>query len=126
MITINATGDTTLHTAGKYCTEDILVKVPAGGSSGGSVETCNVTITADSIIRYGATKYVNGTFVTECESGYGEPEITIDNVVKGSCLAVVWNMYSMGSAAHATNCTEMGSAIANMDEMMTTFFEVTG
>lgn len=35
MITINATGDTTLHTAGKYCPEDILVKVPSGGSSGG-------------------------------------------------------------------------------------------
>ena len=33
MITINATGDTTLHTAGKYCAEDILVKVPVG--SGG-------------------------------------------------------------------------------------------
>jgi hypothetical protein len=28
MITINATGDTTLHTAGKYCPEDILVKIP--------------------------------------------------------------------------------------------------
>lgn len=30
MITINATGNTTLHTAGKYCEEDILVKVPGG------------------------------------------------------------------------------------------------
>jgi hypothetical protein len=28
MITIKATGDTTLHTAGKYCEEDILVQVP--------------------------------------------------------------------------------------------------
>lgn len=28
MLTINATGDTTLHTAGKYCEEDILIKVP--------------------------------------------------------------------------------------------------
>ena len=45
MITINATGDTTLHTAGKYCPEDILVKVPSGGGSGsGSVETCTVGI----------------------------------------------------------------------------------
>ena len=32
MITITATGDTTLHTAGKYCKEDILVKVPEGGN----------------------------------------------------------------------------------------------
>ena len=31
MIEIVATGDTTLHTAGKYCQEDILVKVPTGG-----------------------------------------------------------------------------------------------
>jgi hypothetical protein len=30
MIVITATGDTTLHTAGKYCPEDILVKVPEG------------------------------------------------------------------------------------------------
>lgn len=28
MITINATGDTTIRTAGKYCEEDILIKVP--------------------------------------------------------------------------------------------------
>lgn len=40
MITIKATGDTTLHTAGKYCEEDILVKVPVGSSGGGSVEVC--------------------------------------------------------------------------------------
>lgn len=37
MITINATGDTTIHTANKYCSEDILVKIPAGGSSGEKV-----------------------------------------------------------------------------------------
>ena len=48
MITINATGDTTLHTAGKYCSEDILVKIPAGG--GANVETCAVTIK-----RYGGS-----------------------------------------------------------------------
>lgn len=47
MITINATGDTTLHTAGKYCPEDILVKVPAGsgdGSGGASVKTCTLRV----------------------------------------------------------------------------------
>ena len=33
MITITATGDTTLYTAGKYCEEDILVKVPEGGGA---------------------------------------------------------------------------------------------
>ena len=43
MITINATGDTTLHTAGKYCAEDILVKAPAG--SGVNLE--NVVVNYD-------------------------------------------------------------------------------
>ena len=37
MIEITATGDTTLHTAGKYCEEDILVKVPSGGG-GASID----------------------------------------------------------------------------------------
>jgi hypothetical protein len=45
MIEITATGDVTLHTAGKYCAEDILVRVPAS-SGGGSVDTCTVTIDA--------------------------------------------------------------------------------
>jgi hypothetical protein len=64
MITINATGDTTLHTAGKYCPEDILVKVPAGGS-GGSVETCTVTMNVPgyiAVIGYGTyDRYCNGS-----------------------------------------------------------------
>lgn len=33
MITIKATDDTTLHTAGKYCEEDILVQVPEGSAA---------------------------------------------------------------------------------------------
>lgn len=66
MITINATGDTTLHTAGKYCPEDILVKVPAGGSSGGaSVETCTFTFTGESSNYY--PKYIS--YMTINESG---------------------------------------------------------
>ena len=99
--------------------------LPNAGSGSGSVETCTVTITTDSITRYSVTKYVNGAFVTECEKGYGEPEITIDNVVKGSSLAVIW-VYHMMSDAHATNCTNMGSFSADMDGIVVTFFEVTG
>ena len=38
MITIKATGDTTIYTAGKYCEEDILVKVPEGGGGGNGNE----------------------------------------------------------------------------------------
>lgn len=69
MIEINATGDTTLHTAGKYCAEDILVKVPAGGSTGGSggsggtsVETCTVELNSelDLIMVAGTTITSNG------------------------------------------------------------------
>lgn len=33
MIEIKATGDTTIHTAGKYCEEDILVIVPNSSTS---------------------------------------------------------------------------------------------
>ena len=46
MITINATGDTTLHTAGKYCTEDILVKVPASGGETNNISIVYVRTTA--------------------------------------------------------------------------------
>lgn len=55
MITINATGDTTIHTANKYCPEDILVKVPAGGSGGGSSSIELVQIAID-----------DGSFRTGC------------------------------------------------------------
>lgn len=48
MITINATGDTTLHTAGKYCPEDILVKVPEGGSGGEKVVRGTIQMTEGS------------------------------------------------------------------------------
>ena len=69
MITINATGDTTLHTAGKYCAEDILVKVPAGGSGSGgaSVETCSldVHVGAGSYPTYTYTAYENGEIVAK-------------------------------------------------------------
>jgi hypothetical protein len=66
MIEITATGDVTLHTAGKYCAEDILVRVPAGGSGGGSVETCTVTMNLPgemAVIGYGTyDRYYNGSF----------------------------------------------------------------
>lgn len=71
MIEIQATGDTTLHTAGQYVEEDILVKVPAGsgGSSGGaSIETCTVTmvISNDDMPCTGCVQYTtieNGIIV---------------------------------------------------------------
>ena len=113
MITINATGDTTLHTAGKYCAEDILVKVPAGGSSGGaSVDTCTVV----SNISYSpitVTKYENGSYVP----AYTERSVnnvchgTITNVVCGSTITIDYdNAYSI-TADGAEIITVTGSCL---------------
>lgn len=49
MITIKATGDTTIHTAGKYCPEDILVKVPEA-SSGVEQATPVISINTSGLI----------------------------------------------------------------------------
>jgi hypothetical protein len=70
MITINATGDTTLHTAGKYCSEDILVKVPAGGSGGGSVEICTV----NAVLK-------DGWFQLYAYTAYENNEVVVKSVV---------------------------------------------
>jgi hypothetical protein len=65
MITIKATGDTTLYTAGKYCEEDILVKVPEG-SGGESTPTQEKTINI--------TK--NGTTEITPDDGYALSKVT--------------------------------------------------
>lgn len=95
MITINATGDTTLHTAGKYCAEDILVKVPAGGSSGGaSVETCTVRLicTRRRIRGYTYTKVADGVISME-NTGYTDRsnalDVTLTDVLCGSFISVI-------------------------------------
>ena len=77
MIVINATGDTTLHTAGKYCAEDILVKVPAGSGSGGNtVEKCTVTFDLINTMDFPYARWVEGDSVMEVEIP-GTPSITI-------------------------------------------------
>lgn len=94
MITINATGDTTLHTAGKYCPEDILVKVPAGG---GSVETSTVTIeNIDGLsMHIVATVVENGVETFYISSGSYDDQrscereiCTINNVKRESLIVV--------------------------------------
>lgn len=99
MITINATGDTTLHTAGKYCPEDILVKVPAGGSGGGgaSLETCTVTINpvADMMLSpvppnytgIVCTVYREGVITSHVDIVTRSTSTTISDVVRGSALS---------------------------------------
>lgn len=94
-----------------------------GGSGGASVETCTVTITTTRAIRfYGVTKYVDGALVCEADYGYGEQELTIDNVVKGSCLTVI----CLGAYAdvNATNCTLKKYIISDIEESVTSFYMV--
>ena len=43
---INATGDVTLHTAGKYCEEDILVRVPSV-----TYETWTITLADGTVVE---------------------------------------------------------------------------
>lgn len=83
MLTINATGDTTLHTAGKYCPEDILVKVPAGGSGGGSVETCTVkAIKVNSATDTNGERLCSFATFTAFDNDTFQAK-TIDNTVDG-------------------------------------------
>lgn len=96
--TVNATGDTTLHTAGKYCEEDILVKVPeagGGGGGGSSVETCTVTYYSDQGIAswLSYTAYVNGQYVPVL-SPYAPAsdyigDYIMNDVVKGSAITIM-------------------------------------
>lgn len=67
MITINATGDTTLHTKGKYCQEDILVKVPEG-SGEAPVPTQEKTVNITQ----------NGTVEVTPDKGYVLSKVTAD------------------------------------------------
>jgi hypothetical protein len=97
MITINATGDTTIHTAGKYCPEDILVKVPAGGGSSGDssggILACHVLL-CDAGDRF-PDSGITATFTCLNESGTLE-RVTVEhdgvgwyaeNVVVGSTIS---------------------------------------
>lgn len=113
MITINATGDTTLHTAGKYCAEDILVKVPSGGSSdGASVETCTV-VSNIGHSPIAVTKYENGSYLpayTE-RSDAGICFGTIENVVCGSTITIRYDRFYSIIADGAEIITVTGNVL---------------
>lgn len=102
MIEITATGDTTLHTAGKYCEEDILVNVPAGGSGGGSgagVETCTVSIKY-AMASYFCSVYRDGVITDEIATDY-RAQPTIANVICNS-IFVIRSTVGHKSAENAT------------------------
>lgn len=98
MLTITATGDTTLHTAGKYCPEDILVKVPAGGSGGSSgVESagfCTINITTD---------YANTAMYYNGENGWDSDWLAGANYtrqIKAACNSLMFvTQYGLYSAS---------------------------
>lgn len=103
--------------------------LPNAGSGGGgaSVETCTVTVTVPiNILRYGLTKYVNGTLVCESDSGYGKSELTFDDVVKGSCLSVISLGATGASGVSATNCTVVSRLTYDFEDIAVIYFQVNG
>ena len=110
MITINATGDTTLHTAGKYCPEDILVKVPAGSSGGAALETCNIFLVDSSVTQefsavtaYFTCLNVNGTIqkIVPENDGIGW---YAENVIIGS--TIILDLSATSVDATTVSCTD--------------------
>ena len=96
----------------------------AGGSGGASVETCTVTITTDrAVLLYGVTRYVDGILMCESDRGYGETEFTFDNVVKGSCLTVVF-LGLDASSLTVTNCELKAIYIEEFAGTCTACYEV--
>lgn len=96
----------------------------AGSGGGGNIETCTVTLTADvGIIKYGVTKYVDGVLTCENSVGNGAESLTLNNVVKGSCLTVTCQGLHRTSCS-ATNCTVEESVVADIDQITTIFFKV--
>lgn len=96
----------------------------SGSGGGDAVETCTVTVTAmEAILAYGATRYVDGILMCEADRGYGEQEITLNNVVKGSCLTVTFLGFD-SSSLDVTNCTLKLERTTDMDSMVTAFYKV--
>lgn len=116
MITINATGDTTLHTAGKYCEEDILVKVPAGEqatpeisvSSNGLITATAGTKSATHQLAFQPAKTITPTTTSQIavSSGYytggditvsGDTNLVAENIAEGVNIFGVTGTHSGGS-----------------------------
>ena len=96
----------------------------SGSGGGDAVETCTVTVTAmEAILAYGATRYVDGILMCEADKGYGEHEITLNNVVKGSCLTVTFLGFD-SSSLDVTNCTFKLERTSDIDSIVTAFYKV--
>ena len=111
-----------LETAVTALETELAGKASGGGS--GSVGTCIVSISGSiMIIRYGATRYIDGVIVCEAGYGYGEQSVTIDNVVKGSCFTAV--MRGDVDSITTTNCTMVLSVFDDISGLTVAFYEVT-
>ena len=101
MITINATGDTTIHTAGKYCTEDILVKAPSGDSAISG---------EDGLITRTTTQYTNSKASTIGSwAFYASPNLKTVNFT--ACTEIMYRAFGNCTALTSVSfpaCTQIG------------------
>lgn len=69
-----------------------------GGSSGGGVETCTVTITSfDTLTSYAYTAYENNNLVAKGSVSGGITPLTLNNVVCGSAIFINNSYYMNGT-----------------------------
>lgn len=86
----------------------------ASGGSGGSVETCDVTINANyynGVLGIGYTTVENGVVSTSYSGRMTSSSTTISNVLRGSAISILYNVqYSYDiSTENATYITELGT-----------------
>lgn len=104
MITIKATGDTTLYTAGKYCEEDILVQVPEGGAD--LPELTNEGTSADLLLGKELIdsngNVVTGTIPTKTQS---------DLTVNGAIVSIPSGYYASSATKSVSTATQATPSI---------------
>lgn len=101
----------------------ILDNKASGGSGGGNVETCTVTVQDDTrILKYCFTRYVDNTFVSEISTGGAETTITVTDVVRGSGATVSAPNHANGLTCE--NATIITTQVADIEGLGIAYLEI--